>query len=81
MLLFRSEEHVDRWRAAAGGAFGAVFPVEQAWELARAWFAGWLDPAWRRRTLEETEAVFASVGFTAPFWSLRPPPPADGGER
>jgi hypothetical protein len=29
------------------------------------------DPAWRRRTIEETEAIFAKLGFTSAFWSLR----------
>jgi len=58
-----------------------MFPVEQVWALARAWFAGWLDPAWRRRTLEETERVFVSVGFTSPFWSLRPPAAPGGAGR
>ena len=73
MLLFRSEEHVDRLCRGAGRERGAIFPVEQGWALARAWFSGWLDPAWRRRTPEETEAVFAGAGFRSDFWSLRPP--------
>jgi hypothetical protein len=70
MLLFRSEEHVDRWCAAEGIARGALFSLEQCWELARAWHANRLSPEWRRRTPEEVEALFASLGLVGEFWHL-----------
>jgi len=44
---------------------------EQAWRLARAWYADKLDAQWRRKTAEEAEAVFAQIGLRGPFWSLR----------
>jgi hypothetical protein len=31
------------------------------------------DPASRRKTLDETKAVFAELGLTSSFWNLRPP--------
>jgi len=72
MLFFRSEEHIDRWCAAWRLDRGAVIPLAKGWELARVWYGeDRRDPAWRRRTLEETEAVFASLGFTSEFWNLR----------
>jgi hypothetical protein len=70
MLAFRSEAHVDSWCRERGVSQGAVFTAARAWALARAWYAGRLDPAWRRRTPEEAERIFASVGLTGPFWSL-----------
>jgi hypothetical protein len=45
--------------------------VEQQWRLARAWFEDRLRPGYRRRTAEEAESVFAEIGLTGPFWSLR----------
>ena len=45
---------------------------EQGWELARAWYADKLHPEWRRKTVDEAEAVFKEVGLTTSFWSLRP---------
>ena len=42
----------------------------QQWELARIWYADRLLPEWRRRTAEEAEAVFASLGLTEDFWHL-----------
>lgn len=43
---------------------------EQGWRVAHAWYAGKLRPDWRRKTLEEAEALFADTGLTGPFWSL-----------
>jgi hypothetical protein len=71
MLLFRSEEHVDRWSEARGIPRGALLTLEQGWELARRWYHDRLDPAWRRWTLEEVEVLFAELGLTGPFWRLR----------
>ena len=70
MLLFRSEEHVDRWCADRGLSRGGILTLEQLWELATVWYADRMAPDWRRRTAEEAEAVFASVGLTGPFWRL-----------
>jgi hypothetical protein len=70
MLAFRSEPHVDRWCTDRGLPRGAVFPLATAWRLARAWYEGRLDPAWTRRTLDETQALFASLGLTGDFWRL-----------
>ena len=69
MLIFRSEEHLERW-LNQGNPRGESFGLSQQWELAQSWFAGRHLPAWKRRTPAEAEAVFASVGLTSTFWSL-----------
>ena len=72
MLFFRSEEHIDRWCGTWRLPKGAVIPLKKGWELARVWYdEDRREPSWRRRTLEETEAVFQSLGFTSEFWKLR----------
>ena len=72
MLLFRSEEHVGRWSESWNLPRGALLSPEQTWRLAEAWYApDRRDPAWRRRTVEETESLLASLGLTEPFWNLR----------
>jgi hypothetical protein len=72
MLLFRSEEHVNRWCAAWRQPLGALLTPEQAWRLAYAWYSpDRRDPAWRRFTLDETEALLRQLGLTDPFWNLR----------
>jgi hypothetical protein len=73
MLAFRSEAHVERWCEQRGIPRGAVFSLEQLWRLAHAWYHDRLDPAWRRRTPEEAEALFADLGLTGAFWRLRRP--------
>ena len=72
MLFFRSEEHVDRWCRQWNLAVGAVLSVDQAWRLAQAWYRqDRREPDWRRKTVEESEALFAELGLTSSFWSLR----------
>lgn len=71
MLLFRDEEHVDRWCAARELSRGAVVTPEQAWRLAQGWYGRKLDADWRRHTLEEAESLLASIGLTGPLWNLR----------
>jgi hypothetical protein len=70
MLAFRSEEHVDRWCEKRRLSRGAVFTLEQAWELARAWYADKLSPEWKRATPEEATSAFARIGLTGEFWRL-----------
>lgn len=71
MLLFRDGEHVDHWCATREMSRGALLNVQQAWVLARGWYESKLQPDWRRHTLAETEALFASIGLTGDFWNLR----------
>ena len=70
MLLFRSEEHVENWRAERALPRGTSLTVQQQWDLARVWYADRADPDWKRRTPEQAEAVFESVGLTGEFWRL-----------
>ena len=71
MLLFRSEEHIDRWTTFRELPRGGTMSPQQCWQLALAWYSDKLSPDWRRKTLEEAEAALAGVGLTGPFWSLR----------
>jgi hypothetical protein len=70
MLLFRDEEHVDRWCEARELPRGAILTPEQGWRLARGWYQDKLEPDWKRHTVEETEALLAEVGLSGSFWKL-----------
>jgi len=73
MLLFRAEDHRDKWLAQRGLRHGATLSVVQQWDLARTWYGdNRLSRDWRRRTPEEAQAVFDSLGLTGPFWNLSP---------
>ena len=71
MLIFRSEEHVDRWCSFRNMPCGGTMSPQQCWQLAQAWYADKVSPEWRRKSLEEAEAVLAGIGLTGPFWRLR----------
>ena len=70
MLLFRSEEHIDRWCEQLGLARGATMTLEQQWRLADAWYGDRLAEDWRRRTPEGAQALFNEIGLAGSFWSL-----------
>jgi hypothetical protein len=72
MLLFRSEEHIDRWCELWSQPRGGTLTPQTAWRLAYAWYSpDRREPGWRRKTLDEVEALFAELGMTEPFWRLR----------
>ena len=71
MLLFRAEEHIDRWCTQWNQPRGATLTIDQAWQLARAWYENKMKSDWRRPTIEEAEAILSGLGLTGAFWSLR----------
>jgi hypothetical protein len=68
MNLFRSEEHIERWRA--GREPGATIPVAKLSELAHAWWGDRLSPGWRPHTQAANQAILDGLGLTADFWRL-----------
>ena len=71
MVFLRSEEHLARWLAANGWEPGGTVPAPQMNELARTWWSSRLDPGWRPRSVEESQALLDAVGLTGDFWSLQ----------
>ncbi|HWN20108.1 MAG TPA: hypothetical protein VNO19_14450 [Gemmatimonadales bacterium] len=51
-----------------------MISLATAWGLAQAWYSDRLEPAWRRRTAAEAQAVFSGLGLTGSFWLLAAPP-------
>jgi hypothetical protein len=72
MLLFRSEEHVDTWSRSKGLERGGTLTPDQVWRLADAWYRDRMSPGWRRRSVEEAQALFTELGLAGDFWRLRP---------
>lgn len=70
MLLFRSEEHVDRWCARRGLPKRPRVTLEQLWALAVAWYGNRLTPEARRPMGAEVCAIFARLGLVDPFWRI-----------
>ncbi len=72
MLLFRSEEHIETWCSARSLPIGGTLSPGQASELAWIWFRDRLEPSWKRKSVEEAESIFESLGLEGDFWKLRP---------
>jgi hypothetical protein len=70
MLLFRSEEEIDAWCARHDRPRGGVMTTAQLHELARRWYGDRLDPGWRPRTVQQSQAILGAVRLTGPFWDL-----------
>lgn len=71
MLLFRAEEHIEKWCVDWSIQRGETMTTEQCWRLAQAWHGkDRRESDWRRRTLDEAQAIFDSIGLTSSFWSL-----------
>jgi hypothetical protein len=70
MLLFRSEEDVERWCEQHGRERGATLRADQLDALARRWYGDRLDPDWRPRTRAESQQVLEHTGLTGDFWRL-----------
>jgi hypothetical protein len=70
MVFLRSEEHLARWLGANGWQPGATMSAETLNELARRWWWTRLDPDWRPRTTEESQAILGGLGLNGDFWRL-----------
>lgn len=68
MLLFRSEETVNRWCAAHNIPRRPLVSLEQLWFLATTWYGNRLTVESRRPAPDEMVSIFASTGLTDPFW-------------
>ena len=70
MVFLRSEEHLERWLALNGWEPGASMSAPTLNELARRWWWTRLEPDWRPRSPEESQAILDEVGLTGAFWRL-----------
>ena len=70
MLLFRSEQHVERWCAQWKRRRGGTLSLPQGWRLAQEWYGNRLSADWHPKTVPEAQAAFASIGLVGEFWRL-----------
>jgi hypothetical protein len=70
MVFLRSEEHLSRWLDANGWDPGATLTAPKLNELAREWWWTRLDPGWRPRSRDESQAILDRLGLTDEFWQL-----------
>ena len=68
MLLFRSEEWIDKWCKRKNLERGEVLSINQVWELSKLWYQNRLSLDYHGRRIEQAEEVFNQAGLTAAFW-------------
>jgi len=70
MVFLRSEEHLQRWLDENGWEPGETLTAVKLNELARNWYWTRLEPDWRPRPREESQAILDDLGLTGEFWRL-----------
>jgi Alkylmercury lyase len=70
MLLFRSEQHVERWCQQWKQPRGGVLTVQQGWKLAKLWYGDRLAAHWCPKTTSEAQKIFSDIGLMGEFWKL-----------
>ena len=67
---FCSADDIDPWCARHAMPRGETMTVPALWAFARDWYGDYLKVPWRKRSLEETRALFAKHGLTSKFWQI-----------
>ena len=69
MLLFRSEEHVNRWGKDRNLRRRPILSLQQLWQMALAWYENRLTVESRRPGAAEITEIFGRLGLSDPFWN------------
>lgn len=70
MLLFRSEEWVDKWCKRNNLERGEMLSLQQVWELSKLWYGNRMSLEYHGRSMEQVAEIFKQAGLTAKFWYL-----------
>ena len=68
MLLFRSEEWIDKWCTRNNLECGEVLTLQQVWELSKLWYHNRMSLEYHGRSMEQVREIFKQAGLTSPFW-------------
>ena len=70
MLLFRSEEWVDKWCKRNHLERGEILTIDQVWELSKLWYDNRLSVDFHGRSIEQVAEVFRQAGLKSKFWYM-----------
>ena len=68
MLLFQSEEWVDKWCKRNNLEVGEMLSIQQVWELSKLWYGNRMSMDFHGRSMDQVAEVFKQAGLTAKFW-------------
>lgn len=70
MLLFQSEEWIDKWCKRNNLARGEVLTIQQVWELSKLWYHNRLSLEYHGRNVEQAQEIFKKAGLRSGLWYL-----------
>ena len=68
MLLFQSEEWIEKWCQHNNLARGEVLTLHQVWELSKLWYHNRLSLEYHGRSMEQVRDIFKQAVLTSSFW-------------
>ena len=68
MLLFRSEEWIDKWCIRNNLERGEILTINQVWELSKLWYDSRLSLDYHGRSVEQVKEIFKKAGLISSFW-------------
>ena len=68
MLLFRSEEWIEKWCKRNNLERGETLTIGQVWELSKLWYSNRMSVDFHGRSMEQVAEVFRQAGLTSAFW-------------
>ncbi len=71
MLLFQSEEWIDRWCKRNKLERGETLSVAQVWNLSKMWYHNRLSVDYHGRSVEQVAEIFKQAGLTSAFWYIQ----------
>jgi len=71
MLLFRSEEWIDKWCQRNNLERGEVLTIHQVWELSQPWYQDRLSLDYHGRNIEQVAEIFRQAGLVSKFWYIQ----------
>ncbi len=68
MLLFQSEERINKWCKQNHLERGEVLTISQVWELSKLWYGNRMSVDFHGRSVEQVADVFMQAGLKSRFW-------------
>ena len=70
MLLFASENDIDKWCKRHGMKKGDIQPINKIWEFPKVWYGNHLNPNWKKWTVDEAREIFERFGLVNRIWEM-----------
>jgi len=70
MLLFQSEEWIDKWCKRNHLERGEVLTIHQVWELSKLWYQDRLSLDYHGRSIEQVSEIFKQAELMSKFWYM-----------